>query len=88
MSNRKNKPIIGISIGDINGISAEVTMKALMDSRLSKLVTPVIYAHGKALTFYKKHLNLDDFNFMQIKSIDDVHHKKINVINVVDESQK
>lgn len=85
MSSKKNKPIIGISIGDINGISAEVTMKALMDGRLAKLVTPVIYAHGKALTFYKKHLNLDDFNFMQIKSIDDVHHKKINVINVVEE---
>jgi len=85
MSIKKNKPVIGISIGDINGISAEVTMKALMDGRLSKLVTPVIYAHGKALTFYKKHLNLDDFNFMQIKSVDDVHHKKINVINVVDE---
>jgi len=85
MSSKKNKPVIGISIGDINGISAEVTMKALMDSRLAKLVTPVIYAHGKALTFYKKQMNLDDFNFMQVKSIDDVHHKKINVINVVDE---
>jgi len=85
MSSKKNKPVIGISIGDINGISAEVTMKALMDGRLAKLVTPVIYAHGKALTFYRKHLNLDDFNFMQVKSIDEVHHKKINVINVVDE---
>jgi len=85
MSSKKNKPVIGISIGDINGISAEVTMKALMDARLAKLVTPVIYAHGKALTFYRKHLNLDDFNFMQVKSIDEVHHKKINVINVVEE---
>ncbi|KEO74968.1 4-hydroxythreonine-4-phosphate dehydrogenase PdxA [Anditalea andensis] len=85
MNIKKNKPVIGISIGDINGISAEVTMKALLDGRLAKLVTPVIYAHGKALTFYKRHLNLDEFNFMQIKSIDDVHHKKINVINVVDE---
>jgi len=85
MNSKKNKPVIGISIGDINGISAEVTMKALMDSRLAKLITPVIYAHGKALTFYKKNLNLDDFNFMQVKSIDDVHHKKVNVINVVDE---
>jgi len=85
MSSKKNKPVIGISIGDINGISAEVTMKALMDGRLAKLVTPVIYAHGKALTFYRKHLNLEDFNFMQVKSIDEIHHKKINVINVVDE---
>jgi len=85
MSNRKNKPVIGITIGDINGISAEVTMKALLDNRLHKLVTPVIYAHGKALTYYRKQLNLDEFNFMQVKNVDEIHHKKINVINVVDE---
>lgn len=85
MNNKKNKPVIGISIGDINGISVEVTMKALLDTRLTKLITPVIYAHGKALTFYRKHFNLDEFNFMQIKSIDEVHHKKTNVINVVEE---
>lgn len=86
MNQRKNKPVIGISIGDINGIGAEVTIKALLDNRLIKLVTPVIYAHGKALTFYRKHLGIEDFNFMQIKSIEDVHHKKINVINVLEES--
>ncbi|MDN3669850.1 4-hydroxythreonine-4-phosphate dehydrogenase PdxA [Echinicola jeungdonensis] len=85
MNHKKDKPIIGISIGDINGISAEVTMKALLDTRMQKLITPVIYAHGKALTFYRKHLNLDDFNFMQIRTIHEVHHKKINVINVVDQ---
>jgi 4-hydroxythreonine-4-phosphate dehydrogenase len=61
-------------------------MKALMDNRIHKLITPVIYAHGKALTFYRKHLGMDDFNFMQIKSINEVHHKKINVINVLEES--
>ena len=86
MNQRKNKPVIGSSIGDINGIGAEVTIKALLDNRLIKLVTPVIYAHGKALTFYRKHLGIEDFNFMQIKSIEDVHHKKINVINVLEES--
>jgi 4-hydroxythreonine-4-phosphate dehydrogenase len=86
MTQRKNKPVIGISIGDINGVGAEVTMKALLDNRLHKIITPVIYAHGKALTFYRKLLDMEDFNFMQIRSIDEVHHKKINVINVVEES--
>jgi len=86
MNQRKNKPVVGISIGDINGIGAEVTIKALLDNRLIKLVTPVIYAHGKALTFYRKHLGIEDFNFMQIKRIEEVHHKKINVINVLEES--
>jgi 4-hydroxythreonine-4-phosphate dehydrogenase len=86
MSYKKQKPVIGISIGDINGIGTEVTIKALLDARIMRLITPVIYAHGKAVTFYKKQLELEDFNFMQIKSIDEIHHKKINLINVVDES--
>src|SRR5690554_7893762 len=81
----KRKPIIGISIGDINGIGPEVTIKALMDARVQKAFTPVIYAHGKVLTFYRKLLNLDDFSFLQIKNVTEVHHKKINVINVVEE---
>ncbi|NHE59921.1 4-hydroxythreonine-4-phosphate dehydrogenase PdxA [Cyclobacterium plantarum] len=86
MNIKKNKPVIGISIGDINGIGAEVTMKALQDSRLQKMVTPVIYGHGKAITYYRKIMEMNDFNFMQIKSIEEIHHKKTNVINVVQES--
>lgn len=85
MNQRKSKPIIGISIGDINGISVEVTMKALQDNRTYKAFTPVIYAHGKALTFYRKLLRMEDFNFSQIKNIDEVQHKRINVINVLEE---
>ena len=85
MSIKKNKPVIGISIGDINGIGPEVTMKALLDARVSKAFTPVIYAHGKALTFYRKLLNLEEFNFMQVKNAAEAHHKKLNVINVVEE---
>lgn len=86
MNIRKSKPVIGISIGDINGVGAEVTIKALQDSRLHKIITPVIYGHGKVLTFYKKALGLEDFNFMQIRNISEVHHKKINVINVLQDS--
>lgn len=85
MHPRKIKPIIGISIGDINGIGAEVTMKALLDNRTYKRFTPLIYAHGKALTFYRKQLGMDDFNFVQIRSIEDIQHKRINVINVNEE---
>ncbi|WPR76800.1 4-hydroxythreonine-4-phosphate dehydrogenase PdxA [Algoriphagus sp. NG3] len=82
MHQRKIKPIIGISIGDLNGIGAEVTMKALLDNRTYKSFTPLIYAHGKALTFYRKQLGLEDFNFSQIKHVSEVQHKRINVINV------
>ena len=85
MNQRKIKPIIGISIGDLNGISAEVVIKSLSDNRTYKSVTPLIYAHGKALSFYKKQLDLENFNFAQIRSLDEIQHKRINVINVTEE---
>ena len=85
MSAKLAKPIIGISIGDINGIGAEVTMKALLDQRTYKNFTPLIYGHGKALSFYRKLLELEDFNFVQIRSLDELQPKRINVINALEE---
>lgn len=82
----KNKPIIGISIGDCNGIGPEVIMKALSDPRLIKNFVPVIYGHGKILSFYRKLLSMDEFNFAQIRQISEFQPKRINVINVEEES--
>jgi 4-hydroxythreonine-4-phosphate dehydrogenase len=85
MSAKKQKPILGISIGDINGVGVEVTLRALADNRVFKSFTPLIYGHGKALTYYRKVMNLEDFHFTQISNLEDIHHRKVNVINVVDE---
>jgi len=85
MNQKKKRSIIGISIGDLNGISVEVVIKSLSDNRTYKSITPVIYAHGKALTFYKKLLDLEQFNFAQIRNLDEVQHRRINVINVTEE---
>ncbi|MBN3581742.1 4-hydroxythreonine-4-phosphate dehydrogenase PdxA [Algoriphagus aestuarii] len=85
MNIRKSKPIIGISIGDINGVGIEVTIKALSDNRIFKNFTPLIYGHGKAFSFYKKMLGIEDFNFVQIKSLNEIQHKRVNVINVLEE---
>lgn len=85
MNIKKARPIIGISIGDINGIGPEVTMKAIINNKTHKSFTPLIYAHGKILTFYRKLLNLEEFNFVQIRSVDEIQHRKINVINISEE---
>lgn len=79
---KEHKPVIGISIGDINGVGPEVTIKALNDNRILKHLTPVIYADGRVISFYRKELNLQNFNYNQIKSVDKIHHRKINVLNL------
>lgn len=75
------KPVIGITIGDVNGIGPEVIIKALSDARMLKLCTPVIYGTTRVLAYYKKQLQIDEFNYSQIKSHENILFKKINVIN-------
>ncbi|NJN24935.1 MAG: 4-hydroxythreonine-4-phosphate dehydrogenase PdxA [Cyclobacteriaceae bacterium] len=79
--NKADKPVIGISIGDINGIGPEVIIKALADQRVLDHVTPVVFGSAKVLSYYRKLLKFDDFHFTQIKNIDELSPKKVNVIN-------
>ncbi|MBX2962462.1 MAG: 4-hydroxythreonine-4-phosphate dehydrogenase PdxA [Cyclobacteriaceae bacterium] len=79
------KPRIGITVGDLNGIGPEVVIKALNDSRLTNLITPVVYGSTRVLSFYKKQLNLEEFNYGHIKSPGQYIPKTINVVNCWEE---
>lgn len=77
----QQKPRIGITLGDLNGIGPEVVIKALHDNRLTNLITPVIYGSTRVLSFYKKQLNIEEFNYGHIKSRGQYIPKTINVVN-------
>lgn len=77
--------IVGISIGDLNGIGSEVILKTFDDSRMLELCTPVIFANVKVLSFIKKTLGLEP-NLHGIDTINQVIVGKINVLNVWKES--
>ncbi|MBK6263755.1 4-hydroxythreonine-4-phosphate dehydrogenase PdxA [Marivirga sp. S37H4] len=77
-----DKPIIAITIGDVNSIAPEVIIKALEDARIIKMMTPVVYGSGKILSYYRKALNIRDFNYFQLKKLDELSHKKLNVLNL------
>jgi 4-hydroxythreonine-4-phosphate dehydrogenase len=81
----EHKPIIGISLGDFNGIGPEVTLKALSDSKILKMCTPVLYGSVKVLSKYRKLMNLEDWSMHSARGIDQIVHKKTNVINCWDE---
>jgi Fe-S cluster assembly ATP-binding protein len=78
-------PLIGITLGDVNGIGPEVVIKTLLDNRISDYCTPVVYGSPKIISYWKKAINHPDFNINIIKSIDQVVHKKANVIVCWDE---
>ena len=77
------KPLIkvGLTIGDINGIGPEVLIKALKDNRILTDIIPVVYGSNKVVSFYKKHLNLQDFNYLSCQNATEISSKKVNVIN-------
>ena len=79
--NKQDKIIVGISIGDLNGIGSEIILKTFQDIRVLDFCTPVIFASVKLLSFFKKEYRLD-INLHGIDRIEDAIPKKINVLNV------
>ncbi len=76
---------VGITLGDLNGIGPEVTLKALKDNRILGDFTPVIYGSTKIVSYYKKLLDLQDFQYISCKDASEIQAKKINVINIWNE---
>ena len=73
--------IVGISIGDLNGIGSEVILKTFEDNRMLELCTPVIFANAKIVSFLRKELNID-IAIHGIDKLDQLVVGKLNVLNV------
>jgi 4-hydroxythreonine-4-phosphate dehydrogenase len=73
--------LVGISVGDLNGIGSEVILKTFEDTRMLELCTPVIFANVKIISFLKRELDLTAA-IHGIDSLDQVVVGKINVLNV------
>lgn len=79
------KPVIGISCGDLNGIGIEIMIKTLSDNRLLDLCTPVVFANNKVINFYRKSIPDTNFNYQNVKELNRLNPKQINVVNCWEE---
>lgn len=73
--------IVGISIGDMNGIGPEVILKSLEDTRMMELCTPVIFANAKLISFIRKLVGCT-ISVHGIDNLSQIQLGKINVLNV------
>lgn len=73
--------ILGISIGDMNGVGPEVILKTFEDQRMMELCTPVVFGNAKLLSFIKKIVNCQT-NIHGIDSLDQIQKGKFNVLNL------
>ena len=73
--------IVGISIGDLNGIGSEVVLKTFEDSRMLEFCTPVIFANVKIISAIKKTFE-STAAIHGIDTLEQIVIGKINVFNV------
>ncbi|GAB4400686.1 MAG: 4-hydroxythreonine-4-phosphate dehydrogenase PdxA [Microscillaceae bacterium] len=79
----EKKPVIGLSIGDFNGIGPEIILKTLSQPYILKVCTPVVYAPLKVLNHYRKLLNLKEIMFQLLNHPRQVNPKKVNLVNLL-----
>lgn len=75
------KPIIGITTGDLNGIGPELIIKTFSDPRMLELCTPVIFASNKLINFYRRLSPEHTFNFASTKDMTKLNPKQVNIFN-------
>jgi 4-hydroxythreonine-4-phosphate dehydrogenase len=82
----KKTILAGISQGDINGIGYEVIIKALSDPTINDICTPIVYGSPKVAAYHRKALNVNNFSFHNIRTADEAHARKANMINCLDDN--
>lgn len=85
MSQELQKPVVGFSCGDINGIGIELIIKSLADNRITDLCVPVIFSSNKCINFYRKVLPDINFSYQAIKDFSKMNPKQINLYNCWEE---
>ncbi len=79
--NNNKKIILGISIGDINGIGIEIILKTFSDRRMLDFCTPIIFGSTKVITRYRKQLE-NQITYNGIQKIENAISSQINVFNI------
>ena len=78
---KSDKIIVGISIGDTNGIGVEVILKTFEDKRMLEFCTPVLFGATKVISYHKKAIN-SEIPIHGINDINQIAHNKINLLNI------
>ena len=82
---QNEKPLIGITTGDLNGVGPELIIKTLSDTRILDICTPVVFSSNKVINFYRKTIAETPFNFSNTKDLTKLAPKQVNIFTCWDE---
>ncbi|MDA3853609.1 MAG: 4-hydroxythreonine-4-phosphate dehydrogenase PdxA [Bacteroidales bacterium] len=76
---------IGITHGDINGVSYEVVMKTFAgQSKMTELCTPILYGSPKVLSYYRNVLDVKQLTTNTISSAEKIKPDQLNIVNCIE----
>ncbi len=81
LSEMENKPIVGITIGDYNGIGPEVIIKTLTEERLQRFADFVVFGSRPVMSYHAKLLKVQNFMMHEISNFEKLNPKLPNVFN-------
>ena len=84
----ENRLYVGITHGDVNGISYELIIKMMAENRICEICTPILYGSSKVAAYHRKTLNIENFNLNSIQTPREANPKRCNVINCIDDAVK
>lgn len=84
----ENRLKVGVTHGDVNGISYELIIKMMAENRICEVCTPILYGSSKVAAYHRKNLNVENFSLNSIQNAQDANGKRCNVINCVDDAIK
>jgi 4-hydroxythreonine-4-phosphate dehydrogenase len=77
---KNSKPLIGISMGDPNGIGMEIIIKTFQDPFIFDYCTPVLYALPSVYSNVRNALQIDAPPYHLIQHVDQAEDGKLNLI--------
>jgi len=78
------KPLVGITIGDINGVGPEVILKTFSDPDVLKNCVPIVYGSTKILQSHQQLLTIPPLELKSIKDEGEAQQKVLNVLEIAD----
>ncbi|HTL81599.1 MAG TPA: 4-hydroxythreonine-4-phosphate dehydrogenase PdxA [Bacteroidia bacterium] len=79
------KVIVGITMGDMNGVGPEVIMKSLLDPAMLELCTPVVFGSQKIFAAHRKTIEAGEFNFHITKDLTQLNPKRANLYSFLED---
>lgn len=76
---------VGITHGDINGVSYEVIMKTFANqSKITDLCTPILYGSPKAISYYRNVLDVKQLTTNNTNSAEKINPDQLNIVNCIE----